>query len=138
MAKESGLAITTLTIDDSAGAGQDLRNDITSFNLSTPRALQDVTGIDKSAMERLTLLADGQLGLTGVFNDVATKSHVVFKNFDTLAASQVGRTVAINISGQTLNMEMLFNDYALARGADGSLNWTTTGNLSDGTKPAWS
>lgn len=49
---------SVLAIDDSAGVPQDLRNDVTNFEFATPRGVQDVTGIDKSAMERLLLLAD--------------------------------------------------------------------------------
>ncbi len=63
MAKESGMGITTLTVDDSSTAAQTILNDITNFALSTPRGVQDVTGVDKSAMERLLLLADASIDL---------------------------------------------------------------------------
>lgn len=116
---------------------QAIINDVTNFGISTPSAMQDVTGVDKSAMERLHLLADAALSLNGVFNDAANKSHAVLKNYRTLAAGQVGRTVSYSISGQTLSIEALFADYNLVRGADGSLVWSATGSLSDGTTPAW-
>jgi len=77
------------------------------------------------------------LALTGVFNDAADKSHAIFKNFATILAGQVGRTVALSVSGQTLSMEMLFDDYAVTRAANGELTWAVTGRLSDGTAPAW-
>ena len=135
MAKEAGLAITTLSVDDSGGTVRAIRNDILSFNFATPRGEQDVTGIDKSAMERLLLLADFSLDLTMSFNDAAPpSSHDTFK---TVPSTSVARTVTINISGQSLPNEVLFTDYSVARAADGSLVTTAPGRLSDGTVPTW-
>lgn len=138
MAKEAGLGMT-LTVDDSAGTGRAITNDVTNVQIGIPSNVQDVTGLDKSGMERLLLLADFSITINGVFNDAAsTGIHTVLKNYRTLAAGQTGRTVAIAHSGQTLSCETLFSDYALNRGADGSLNVTAPGALSDGTVPAWS
>jgi len=134
MAKETGLGWTTLSVDDSGGSARAIVNDVTNFNFSTPRGVQDVTGVDKSAMERLLLLADFQIQLNGVFNDASNVSHDVFK---TVSSTSVARTVTLTVSGQTLPNEVLFSDYALTRGADGSLTWSTTGSLSDGTVPTW-
>ena len=135
MAKENGLGITTLSVDDAAGSPQDIRNDVTNFDFATPRAVQDVTGVDKSAMERLVNLADFSINLNGVFNDAADKSHAVLK---TIPSSSVLRTVSLGISGQTLANECLFTDYNLTRGNDGALTWTSPGVLADGTVPTWS
>jgi hypothetical protein len=135
MAKETGLGITTLTVDDSGGTPNDIRNDVRSFDLATPREEQDVTGIDKSAMERLLLLADFSINLNGVFNDAATKSHATFK---TVPSTSVARTTSLNISGQTLANEVLYTDYSLTRGEKGELTWKAPGVLSDGTVPTWS
>lgn len=135
MAKESGLGWTTLTVDDSAGVAQDLRNDITNFEFSTPRAVQEITGIDKFAMERLLLLADFSITLNGVFNDAATFSHSVLKD---VGSTSVTRTVAITVSGQSLSNECLITDYALTRADDGSLTWSAPGVLQSGIAPNWS
>lgn len=135
MAKETGLAWTTLSVDGSDTIANDIRNDVTNFEFSTPRAVQEVTGIDKSAMERLLLLADFSITLNGVFNDAADKSHETFKD---VGSTSVVRTVAITVSGQTLNNECLLTDYALTRGDDGSLTWSVPGVLADGTVPTWS
>ena len=135
MAKESGLGVTTLSVDDSAEAPQTILNDITDFSMSTPRGVQDVTGVDKSAKETLLLLADASVTLNGVFNDAANQSHAVFK---TVPSTSVDRTVTYVHSGQTLAVEILFTDYALTRGTDGSLVWTAPGVLADGTVPTWS
>jgi len=135
MAKEGGLGWTTLSVDDSSPAAQTILNDITDFSMATPRGVQDITGIDKSAFERLLLLADHSVTLSGVFNDAADQSHDVFK---TVPSTSVARTVTSVHSGQTLASEMLFSDYALTRAQDGSLTWTAPGALSDGTVPTWS
>lgn len=135
MAKESGLAWSTLSVDDSGGTPRDVRNDITNFEFSTPRAVQEVTGIDKSAMERLLLLADFSITLNGVFNDAAGASHAVLKD---VGSTSVNRTISITVSGQSLPNECIITDYALTRGDDGSLTWTAPAVLADGTVPTWS
>jgi len=135
MAKETGLTITTLSVDDSGGTARDIRNDITNFEFATPREEQDVTGIDKSAKERLLLLADFSISLNGVFNDAAAASHAVFK---TVPSTSVARTVSLNISGQTLANEVLFTDYQMTRAENGALTFQAPGVLADGVVPAWS
>lgn len=136
MAKESGLGWTTLSVDNSSGTPVAIKNDITNLAIATPRAVQDVTGIDKSAFERLLLLADASFTLNGVYNDDAsTGSHTVFK---TVPSTSVARTTTATVSGQTLAPELLYTDYALTRADDGALTWSTPGVLSDGTVPAWS
>lgn len=134
MAKQSGLGWTTLSVDDSAGSAKDIRNDVTEFDFATPRAVQDVTGVDKSAMERLLLLADFSINLNGVFNVAANLSHDVFK---TVPSTSVLRTVSLGIGGKTLPNECLFTDYQLKRAAGGELTWTAPGVLADGTVPTW-
>lgn len=135
MAKESGLGWTTLSVDTSGGVAKAIKNDITNFNFATPRGVQDVTGVDKSAIERLLLLADFSVQLNGVFNDAADASHDVFK---TVPSTSVARTVTLTHSGQTLANECLFTDYALTRAQSGELTFTAPGVLSDGTVPTWS
>jgi hypothetical protein len=135
MAKESGLGWTTCSVDDSAGAAKAIKNDITNLQFATPRAVQDVTGIDKSAMERLLLMADFSITLNGVFNDAADQAHAVFK---TVTSTSVARTVTLAVSGQTLANEVLFTDYPLQRSDSGELTFAVPGVLSDGTVPTWS
>lgn len=135
MAKETGLGWTTLSVDDAAASPQAIKNDITNFQFATPRGVQDTTGVDKSAFERLLLLADFSITLNGVFNDAANMSHAVFK---TVPSTSVARTVTLTHSGQTLANETLFTDYALTRAQSGELTWTAPGVLADGTVPTWS
>lgn len=135
MAKETGLGWTTLSVDGSDTLANDIKNDVTNFEFATPRAVQEVTGVDKSAIERLLLLADFAITLNGVFNDAADSSHVTFKD---VASTTVARTVSLVVSGQTLNNECYFTDYQLNRADDGSFTWSAPGVLQDGTVPTWS
>ncbi|MGA5435482.1 hypothetical protein ACPCIZ_12910 [Streptomyces cellulosae] len=133
MAKISGKAWTTLSVDTSAGSLTDIRNDVVSFDFATPRTTQDVTGVDKAAMERLLLLSDFSINLSGVFN--ASGSHGVFK---TVSSSDAARTVSLGIASQTLSNECVFTDYALTRASGGEFTWTAPGVLADGATPQWS
>lgn len=137
MAKETGLGWTTLSVDAAGGAVKAIKNDITNFSFATPRGVQDVTGVDKSAMERLLLLADFSIDLNGVFNDAVDASHDVFKTVSSVSAAQEQRTVTLVISGQTLANECVFTDYALTRAASGELTWSAPGVLANGAVPTW-
>lgn len=138
MAKESGLGWTALSVDDSGGTLRDIRNDCTNMEFSTPRAVQDVTGVDKAAMERLLLLADMSMTLNGVFNDASNASHDVFK---TVPSTSVAREFTLTVSGQTLGTTplctLLPTDYALTRAASGELTWSVPLVLANGAVPTW-
>ena len=140
MAKTTGLAWTTLGVGDSSNSVQDIRNDCTNLQFAMPRGVQDVTGIDKSAIERLLLLADFSITLNGVFNSTATTSeHAVFK---TVPSTSVLRTVNITITGSVavnLNQAsaILFTDYQLSRAQTAELTWSVPGVLGSGAVPTW-
>jgi len=138
MAKQSGLGYS-VNVDDAAGTARDLSNDITNFDYATPKGVQDTTGVDKSAHERLLLLADFSITFNGVFNNASNKSHDVFK---TVPSGSVARTVTLAITSpasvtSTLANETLFSDYQIKRDTDGKLTWVAPGVLADGTVPAW-
>jgi hypothetical protein len=136
MSKITGLGMQ-VEIDDSAGAPQDISNDINDITVNTSRGSQDVTGLDKEALERLLLLGDASVTIKGTFN--AALSHTVLNDFGAILAGQVGRTVTLTYPGTViLEMEMVFENYDVARAANGALTWTATGKLSDGTVPTWS
>jgi hypothetical protein len=136
MAKQSGLG-DYLSVDDSTGSARDISNDVTNATFNNGTALQEVTGIDKSAVERLQLLGDGTVSINGVFNSASNLSHDVFK-------TQTGtRTVTYCVGGNSgsnpkLEMEMLISAYNLDRAADGSLTWSAELSLESGTVPTWS
>ncbi len=135
MSKTSGMGWSTLSIDDSSGSPQAIKNDVTNLAIAMPRAVQDITGVDKFAMERLLLLADYSVTLNGVFNTDANMSHAVFK---TIPSTSVTRSVSLAVASQTLANECLLTDYSLTRAQDGSLVWSVPGVLQSGTAPSWS
>ncbi len=135
MAKESGLGWTTFEVDDASGTARNIRADCTNISWATPRGIQDITGLDKSARETLLLLADFSFTATGVFNDASNQSHAVFS---TISSTSVARTVTLTISGQTLANECNLTDYGLTRAQSGEFTWTVPGVLQDGTAPTWS
>ena len=133
MAKEA--PTVSVIIDDSGTSARTISNDVTGLSWSIPRAVQDVTGIDKAAIERLLLLADLSATYDGVFNDASNMSHDVFK---TVGSTSVARTVTLAMSGKTLASEQFLTDYAVTRASSGELTWSVPGVLGDGTAPTWS
>jgi hypothetical protein len=141
MAKATGLAWTTLSVGDSSNTATDIRNDITNLQFASPRGVQDVTGIDKSALERLLLLADFSIQLNGVFN--AALSHTVLA---TIPSTSVNRVVSVTVNAKNFNQgttgagngAVLFTDYSLTRPASGELTWQAPGVLANGAVPTWS
>lgn len=137
MAKISGLGATVI-VDDSGSVARTISNDITDFQFQTPRAVQDTTGVDKSAHEKLLLLADYSSTLKGVFNTTTNMSHDVFK---TVPSTSVARNVKIEpTSGGTPFLSCLcaLTAYDITRAATGELTWQVNAVLQDGTVPAWS
>ena len=135
LAKSSGLGWTTLSVDDSSSAQQAIKNDVTNLQFATPRAVQDITGVDKSAMERLLLLADFSITLNGVFNAASNQSHDVFK---TIPSTSVARLITLVVNAKTLTPTCILTDYPLTRAASGELTWAVPGVLSNGAVPTWS
>lgn len=87
------------------------------------KAASEVTGIDKSAPERILLLSDGALDYTAWFNDgSATDAHAVLKALPYtdrigtyMRGAAVGSAAATCVSKQV--------NYDPTRGADGSLSF---------------
>lgn len=135
LAKASGLGWTTLSVDDAASSQQAIVNDFTNLQFATPRAVQDTTGIDKSAFERLLLLADFSITLSGVFNGAANMSHAVFA---TISSTSVARLITMVVNAKTLAPTCVLTDYALTRATGGALTFSVPGALSNGVVPTWS
>jgi len=134
MSKLSGIPVA-IEVDNSAGAAKDISNDVTDFTVNTSRGEWDVTGLDKAALERQLLLGDAELSLKGVFNEAL--SHRVF--FDCGVGNPREVTVTYPGGGalDTLVMNLVFSSYVVSRGTDGSLTWTASGKLADGTVPVF-
>lgn len=138
MAKTSGLG-SVVKVEDASASVQTISNDITNYQYSTPRATQDTTGVDKSANERILLLADYSVTLNGVFNTASNMSHAVLS---TISSTSVVRSVEIDPIGTTtgnpkLAVNCLLTDYQLTRSNTGELTWQVPGSLADGNVPTW-
>lgn len=136
MAKTSGLG-ATITVDNASAAAKDISNDVTNFQFSTPRAVQDVTGVDKFAMERILLLSDFSVTLNGVYNVTADKSHDVLSTITSTSVLRTCKIQPIAASVPYLSVETLFTDYQISRSDSGELTWQAPGVLADGTVPTW-
>ena len=134
MAKSSGIGMT-VTIDDADGTGRAITNDITNITFSTPRGVQDVTGLNSTALERLLLLIDFNCTVTAVFNPAANPS--MFGVFSTPADNDT-RTVVIVVGDKTMTAECHMTDVSWSRNADGSFTAQATFVQSSTTAPAWS
>lgn len=136
MAASTGLG-ATINVDTSAGVATDITANVTNFQFATPRAVQDITGVGKYAMERLLLLADFSVTFNGTIDTASNTTHLVFED---VADADVARTTKIQpTSGATpyVNPEVLYTDYAFNRGNDGALTFSAPGVLADGTIPVW-
>lgn len=132
MAKVTGLGWTTLSVDNASVTLQDIKNDVTNFDFSTPYGSQETTGVDKSAYERLALLADFTGTLNGVFNPSANRIHAIASG-----DLRVIRSMNLTHSGVSLNNEVLLTAYNLNRAAGGEFTVSIPFQLADGTTPTW-
>lgn len=124
MSKVSGLT-TAVTV-----AGNVISNDVGSLTVNTPSGVQDVTGLDKSAMEKIMLRADCTGTLNFFYNTAASMSHATLK-------TPGSKTFVIAFPGATLTFTAVTTDYALSMNADGSLTGSAPWELSSGTAAAW-
>jgi len=117
MAKQSGLG-DHLIID-----GQDISGDVNSLSsIHGGPAAWDVTGIDKSANERIGLLRDGGLGFVAFHNPVALGTHVKLAALP-LADRLVTYLRGVGIGNDAANCVAKQINYDPTRGADGSLTF---------------
>lgn len=116
MAKASGLGQFILV------GGYDFSGDIGAVTVSGGPGLLDVTGIDKSAFERIGGVLDGRLEVTAFLNDTAGQAH---PRLSPLTTSDVhlyyGTTSTIDTAAAGIIAKQL--DYAGTRGQDGSLTF---------------
>lgn len=115
MAKQSGLG------DNLYVAGVDVSGDVGSLgSIACPQALQDVTGINKSAMERLGLLREGTIEFSGFFNDDPGQLHDTVSGLPyTDVILSYCRGTAIGNQSACLVAKQV--NYDVTRAADGGL-----------------
>jgi len=98
----------------------DLSGDIGSVSSwSTPVAVLDVTGIDKSAIERVQGLSDGTVSFNAFFNDAAAAEHVALRvpSSGAVVTWAMGSTVG-DVAGMMQGQGV---SYDPTRGPDGGL-----------------
>ena len=135
MAIQNGIP-ATLTVEDTDGAtARDIAADVGDLAITTPVALQDVTGLGHEAMNRLATLIDSTLTLNGFVNPDADRAHDIFKS---PAGRRTSREVVFGVGGQTFTGEYLFTDYAVTRAANGELTFSAPASLTGGAAPTWS
>jgi len=118
MAKEAGLG------DNFYIGGYDLSTDVSALDtIACRRAALDVTSIDKSAVERISGLRDGEMSFATWFDTATDLEHAALSTLPTtdrsafyFHGSVVGNTAAA-ILGKQIN-------YDWSRGQDGSLAGT--------------
>ena len=129
MAKKTGLAQQFFQ------GVYDLSGDVSAISSwSTPVAVLDVTGINKSAMERVQGLVGGNVSYNVWFNDAAAAAHVASRVPTTASVFTwaFGATVG-DVAGM---MSGLATNYDPTRSADGALAFDIE-SLSNGVAPAW-
>jgi len=120
VAKKSGLTQQMYV------GGFDLSNDVGTLDLGSPRTTLEVTGIDKSAIERLLAQADGAIAFTPYFNDATGQEHLALRG---LARTDVEVLVAL-AGGAKGSVSAIMTakqaNYDWTRAADGSFTGQVT------------
>lgn len=117
--------------------GYDISGDVGAIQgASSPRNTLEVTGIDKSAIERLLGLSSGMLDFNSFFNDVSLQEHAALKGLPT------GNRVVTWAHGTSRGsvsafMEALQTNYDFARSPDGSLRASVNALASGGRPLIW-
>jgi hypothetical protein len=99
-------------------------------------ALQDVTGIDKSAFERKGLKFDGGISWQAWYNDAALAAHPALSSLlrtDRIATYCRGTAIGAPAAGAVLKQI----NYDPDRGADGALTINVEGQASAGSPLEW-
>lgn len=137
MAKVTGLG-STVIVADSGAVARTISNDITNYTFSTPRGVQDTTGLDKSAHEALLSLADFSVTFNGVVDTTATtSSHAVFSSVPSTSVARATTITPTSATSPTMTCNVLYTDYQITRAATGEVTWSAPGQLSDGAVPTW-
>jgi hypothetical protein len=143
MAKTSGLG-GIVKVMDASSTLQIITNDVTNWAFTSPRATQDVTGVDKSAHETILLLADYTLTLNGVWNSTGSgggsdtaNSHAVLSTIPSTSVIRGTSIFPIGGASPVMAVNCVLTDYQITRANTGELTWQVPGQLADGAVPTW-
>jgi hypothetical protein len=115
VAKSSGLGAQLYI------AGYDLSGDVGAIgSINDSGELLDVTGLDKSAPERIPGIADGEINFTSYFNDAALQAHVALRALGSGANRHVMVASGTSIGDGNWFLTAKQISYDGTRGADGS------------------
>lgn len=132
MAKFAGLSVV-LNVDNTSGTPVNVSNDVMTISHKGSIGEQVVTGLDKTAAERLQLLEDAEYTITGKGIPSSASRVVLWENLRTT------RTMTVDFpDSATLSYEVFFYDLQISRGEDAGADWSLTMRLNNGTAPAWS
>ena len=129
MAKKSGLAQQLFQ------GIYDLSGDVSAISSwSTPVGVLDITGINKSANERIQGVVSGNLSYNVFFNDAAGAAHLASRGppTSTVLTWAMGATVG-DVAGMVVG---LATSYDGTRAADGMITFDIE-QLSNSTPPVW-
>lgn len=130
MAKESGLGQQIYV------GGYDLSGDVGVINnAACPRALFEVTAINKSAVERVNGRADGLIDFNSWFNDAALAEHPALKTLPTTDVLVLWATGG-SVGDPAMALTAKQANYDGSRGADGSLAFNVAASV-NGVAPEW-
>ena len=118
MAKSSGLGAGLFV------SGYDLSGDTADLSrIGGGPNLLPITGINKSAMERIGGVRDGEINVTSWFNDASNQEHTVYSSLPTAdrLVTYAHRTAAIGDSAFSTLAKQI--NYDATRGQDGSLSF---------------
>ncbi len=131
MAKTTGMGANLYV------SGNDLSGDVGAVNtLTMSRGVTPVTGIDKSAVERLHTHRDGEISFQAWFNDAAGQAHPVLSSLPTAdrIVSYWHRATAVGDPAAGMVAKQI--GYDPNRGQDGSLTIDTQA-LANGSGLDW-
>lgn len=132
MTKFAGITVT-LNIDNNGGSPVNVSNDVSSIDFEIPIGEQVVTGLDMSAEERLQLLKDYKVSISGRGIPSSATRTAIWEN------TAGARTVTIDFPDSvTIAAEMLIFSVKGGRADDGAFTWSQDLALANGTAAAFS
>lgn len=138
MSKRSGLGQKFFVCQIGSGPAYDISGDVGSIDTADCSiAMLDVTGIDKSAHERLAGLGDGKLQYTAYWDNTAGGEHAVVKGLDGLAVRGLWLGSAVEGDGLAYAINGILTNYPVTRANSGMLTAKPTIDGYNGDFPDW-
>lgn len=138
MAKRSGLGQKFYIVQIGSGPAFDISGDVGAIDdAESMLATFDVTGIDKSAHERLAGLGDGKLQYTGFWNNAAGGQHAVVSALRGLAVRGFWLGAATEGDGLAYAISGILSNYPATRAANGMLTTKPIIDSYAGDFPDW-